>query len=292
MNSPVFKDLASIQNAIRDYRSDAQSISFVPTLGGIHEGHLSLIRIAAMKSEKIIVSIFLNSKQFNDKNDLKSYPKNFQIDKKLIDQLELNTIIYAPAEEEIYPQDFDSKISLPSLENKLCGEFRPNHFSSVATIVVKLLLQILPDYAVFGGKDFQQLRIIRQVCKDLNVPTHIIGAPTVRNNDGLALSSRNLLLSPEQLKIAPLLYQNIKHIAHIAAKQQNITQTCIEAENNLINAGFHKVDYIGMFDVNSLDKINLFDKQTIKPPPRVFARAGFGNTYLIDNVGIIEENQE
>ena len=289
MTSTIFHHIDGMQSFLQRCRKEGKSIAFVPTLGGLHEGHLSLVRIAAMKSEQIVISIFLNERQFNDPKDYARYPVNLEKDIALIDTLGLNTVIYAPKAEEIYPEDFATKIHLPELEHKLCGMQRPGHFSSVATIVVKLLLQILPDYAIFGGKDFQQLRIIRQVCKDLSLPCYIIAGSTVREPDGLACSSRNLNLTPEHRRIAPFLYDQLCHLAKIAQLGNHMAQPIEEAQQTLLAKGFESIDYLGLYDTIQFNPVDKIDLENYTTPARIFGAAMVGGVRLIDNVGILVE---
>jgi pantoate--beta-alanine ligase len=286
MTSPTFTNLNLLRNQLQKHRNDSQSIAFVPSLGGLHEGHASLIRIASAKAQKVVVSLFLNTPQFNNKNDLENYPNSLKDDKDFINNLKCPTLIYVPSHNDIYPPDFSTLVSLPALEKQLCGAHRPQHFAAVATIVTKLLLQILPDYAVFGGKDFQQLRIIRQLVKDLDIPTHIIGAPTVREHDGLAFSSRNLMLSETQRAIAPLLYKTISELAKIAASGANMDKPSKEAEQKLISHGFSSVDYIGLFSEKSLEKMEKINLDILPHHGRIFGAASLGEVRIIDNVGI------
>lgn len=186
------------------WREAGETVSFVPTMGALHKGHLTLVEKARVVAHRSVASIFVNPMQFGPNEDLGKYPRTLEADKKLLTEIGCD-LLYAPAVEEIYPEGFTSKIDPGPLATVLEGAFRPGHFAGVATVVAKLLLQVMPDIALFGEKDYQQLLVIRRVALDLDIPVHVIGIPTVRDADGLALSSRNAYLSPDERQRASAL---------------------------------------------------------------------------------------
>ena len=201
----IFRSIKSIQKHLQQHKNT--KIGLVPTMGALHCGHLALIRQAKKSCDLVVVSIFINQKQFNRDCDYLTYPKTLKQDIKTIENFA--DILFCPNMAEIYPDDFATKISIANLSNHLCGKTRPGHFDGVALIIVKLFNIITPHQAFFGEKDFQQLQIIKQLTIDLNISIKIIGCKTVRQKDGLAMSSRNLLLNDEGRKIAPQIYQNL-----------------------------------------------------------------------------------
>ena len=199
---------SELREQVAKWRKAGESIALVPTMGALHEGHLSLIALAKAKADRVVVSIFVNPTQFGPREDFKTYPRDEAGDLKKLGAAGVD-LVFAPEAAEMYPEGFKTQIKIGDLTEGLCGASRPNHFDGVATVVAKLLMQCGPNVAIFGEKDYQQLLVVKQLVRDLNIPVEIIGAPIVREADGLALSSRNVYLSPEQRKIAPLLHQTI-----------------------------------------------------------------------------------
>src|SRR5512146_326278 len=199
------RTVKDLRAQVAKWRQAGENVALVPTMGALHAGHLSLIAVAKAHAKRIVASIFVNPTQFGPKEDFKRYPRDEAGDLAKLAQAGVD-LVFIPNAAEMYPPGFSTKVSLPSLTEDLCGAARPNHFEGVATVVTKLLLQCAPDVAVFGEKDYQQLLVIRRLVRDLNIPVEIVGGPIVREEDGLALSSRNVYLSPEQRKTAPLLH--------------------------------------------------------------------------------------
>lgn len=256
-------------------------IGFVPTMGALHQGHLSLIRLAKKHSDFVVVSIFVNPTQFGPKEDFKKYPRNLKKDAALCQSAGAD-LIFAPMPEEIYPQGFSTYVNVEGLTQGLCGASRPGHFRGVATVVSKLFNIVQPDIAVFGQKDAQQLAVIRQITKDLDLPVKIIGAPIVRERDGLAMSSRNAYLTPEERKQAVALSRALK-LAELKVRNGVKDVKAVKAEMIKLlkhDAPLGKIDYIEIVDKDTLGKIN---KIVVKKTLLALA-IKFPNARLLDNI--------
>lgn len=256
-------------------------IGMVPTLGALHDGHLSLVHEARKHADLVVVSIFVNPTQFAPHEDFDAYPRTLDADlAKLAGQAEL---VFAPAAREIYGQGYATTISVGGPALGLETDFRPHFFSGVATVVAKLLIAASPDIAVFGEKDYQQLQVVRQMVRDLALPVEIIGSPTLREADGLAMSSRNAYLSPTERKIAGRLNAILKD-AIARARQCDLSAAEDWAAKALKEAGFDPVDYVAIRDAESLAPIT-----TLERPARILAAAKIGKTRLIDNMAVLEQ---
>jgi pantoate--beta-alanine ligase len=260
------------------WRAAGDTVALVPTMGALHAGHLSLIANAKSKAKRIIVSIFVNPTQFGPKEDFKRYPRDEAGDMAKLSQAGVD-LVYAPDTQEMYPQGFATKVTLPSLTEDLCGAARPNHFDGVATVVTKLLLQCAPDVAVFGEKDYQQLLVIKRLVRDLNIPVEIVPAPIVREEDGLALSSRNGYLSAAERKRAPMLHQVLVETAAALANGEGCDAASTAGRFKLEGNGF-RVDYVAIRDCATLAPLS----GPIRKPARVMGAVHIGATRLIDNV--------
>ena len=253
-------------------------IGMVPTMGALHDGHVSLVNEAKKHADHVVVSIFVNPAQFAPNEDFDAYPRTLDADlKKLGDSA---AIIFTPTAREIYPDGFATTITVGGPSAGLETDFRPHFFAGVATVVAKLLLAALPDVAVFGEKDYQQLLVIRRLARDLALPVQILGAPTLREADGLALSSRNAYLSAEERKIAGCLNVALEDAA-AKARQGDLRAAEAGAIEALWKAGFAHVDYVAIRDAESLDHITSLER-----PARILAAAKIGKTRLIDNMAI------
>jgi len=261
------------------WRKAGESVALVPTMGALHDGHLSLLALAKSKADRVVVSIFVNPTQFGPREDYGDYPRDEQGDLAKLGKAGAD-LVFAPETAEMYPEGFKTLIKIGDLTEGLCGAARPNHFDGVATVVAKLLMQCAPDFAVFGEKDYQQLLVVKQLVRDLNISVEIVGAPIVREKDGLALSSRNVYLSPEQRKIAPLLHQTISDVATDLAKGRGCDDAVVAARFKLDAAGF-RVDYVAVRDPDTLTPLVGPVKRA-----RVLAAAYLGKTRLIDNVPV------
>ena len=266
---------------LRDWRREAGSVAFVPTMGNLHEGHLALVREAAKRADKVVVSIFVNRLQFGQGEDFDRYPRTLEQDAAKLAG-EGVAVLFAPSEQELYPRVAQQyNVEPPNLQNELCGAFRPGHFRGVATVVAKLFNIVEPDYACFGKKDYQQLAILQGMAADLNFRVEIVPVDIGRAADGLALSSRNQYLSEAERKQAPQLYRELQAIAR-AVENGNRDYAALEqqAAANLKQAGW-QVDYVEIRHAGNLQVAHVGDGELV-----VLAAARLGNTRLIDNVEI------
>lgn len=272
--------IAELRTALAAERKKGQRISFVPTMGNLHEGHMALVKHAAENSDCIVASIFVNPMQFSQNEDLDAYPRTLEADQKLLEERGVK-YLFAPTAREMYPQGVSTQVQIPVLSNLYCGASRPGHFTGVATICTKLFNIVQPNIAVFGEKDFQQLTIIRHMVRDLCIPVEIIGVQTGRAEDGLALSSRNGYLSETERQTAPALYRSLQEAAaKIKAGERNYAEVEAAANQRLEQAGF-KPDYFHVVNRETLETANLNDKEII-----ILAAAQLGNARLIDNLFI------
>jgi pantoate--beta-alanine ligase len=276
------KDLRAELAKLRKAR---ETVALVPTMGALHAGHLSLIAVAKANADRVVVSIFVNPAQFGPREDFAHYPRDEAGD---VEKLTVAgaDLVFIPALAEMYPPGFATRVSLPSLTEDLCGAARPNHFEGVATVVTKLLLQSAPDVAVFGEKDYQQLLMIRRLVRDLDIPVRIVSAPVMREEDGLALSSRNGYLSPAERATAPILFQVLSEVAAGLANGQGCDAVSGASRFKLEAKGF-RVDYVAIRDPETLAP--LFGP--IKGPARVLGAVYLGKTRLIDNVPTMPKNR-
>ena len=278
--SVLIHDLTSLRTFREEWQTKKSRVAFVPTMGSLHQGHLSLVDIAKTLAEHVVVSIFVNPLQFAPHEDFAQYPRQIEKDFKLLEERGVN-VVYAPTVEQIYPngQQAQTLIEVPTISKILCGVSRPHFFQGVTTVVCKLLNSVRPHFALFGQKDYQQLMVIKRMVSDLCIPTEIIGAPIVREADGLAMSSRNIYLSLEERSSAPMLYKTLLNIRdRIQQGAIDIQQLLKEANESLLKAGF-KPDYIEIYRAADLTAPQLSDEQWI-----VLGAVWLGKTRLIDNV--------
>ena len=261
------RTVKDLRAQVAKWRQAGETVALVPTMGALHAGHLSLIGIAKSRGKRVVASIFVNPAQFGPKEDFKRYPRDEAGDVKKLADAGVD-LVFIPSTDEMYPAGFATRVSLPSLTEDLCGAARPNHFEGVATVVTKLLLQCGPDAAVFGEKDFQQLLVIKRLVRDLNIPVEIIGAPIVREEDGLALSSRNGYLSAAERKTAPILHQVLAETAASLANGEGCDAVTSAGRFKLEGKGF-RVDYVAVRDPETLAP--LFGP--IRGPARVMGAA-------------------
>ena len=274
------RTVADLRSHVAKWRKEGERVALVPTMGALHAGHLSLVTLARGKADRVVVSIFINPIQFGPREDFNTYPRQEASD---LDKLAKagGDLVFVPDGAEMYPEGFSTRVKVFDLTDDLCGAARPNHFEGVATVVTKLLLQAGPDLAVFGEKDYQQLLVVRRLVRDLNIPVEIVGAPIVREEDGLALSSRNVYLSPAERKTAPLLYRTISEVAADLAKGEGADAAALAGRFKLEAAGF-RIDYVAVRDPETLKPLS----GPVKPGTRVLAAAYLGKTRLIDNVAV------
>ncbi|MBI4052233.1 MAG: pantoate--beta-alanine ligase, partial [Elusimicrobia bacterium] len=259
-------------------------VGFVPTMGALHEGHLSLIERACRENNKAIVSLFVNPLQFSPKEDYQRYPRPFAKDSRLCRQAGVN-LLFHPTVQDLYPQGFNTQVEVKGWSDILCGTFRPGHFKGVATVVLKLLHLAQPDRAYFGEKDFQQLQIIRKMTEDLNLPVRTIGCPTIRQKDGLALSSRNVYLKPGERIRARRFQQILRWGVQMARGQKRSSETENIMRKELLKIPGLKLDYVRVVDSKTLDR-----PRTLEGRLRILAAVWLGKTRLIDNVPLICKN--
>lgn len=279
---PVVRSVADLRTQVSAWRSEGERIAMVPTMGALHEGHLSLMREGRRLCDRVVATIFVNPKQFNRAEDLQSYPSDNAQDIALLTELGVD-LLYMPDVDEIYPPDFQTIVSLPALSGCLCGAHRAGHFDGVSTVVSKLLLQGLPDVAIFGEKDFQQLQIIRRMVLDLNIPVAIKGGATVREADGLALSSRNRLLSDVERVQAASLHKVLASAVTAIEAGEPVALTLDTARHQLTAAGIISIDYL---EVREQRNLTLFDGGRPEAPLRIFGAVWLGSTRLIDNLPV------
>ena len=283
------KTLDMLRTALAQLRVGGEvRIALVPTMGALHEGHLTLVRRARAEADHVVASIFVNPKQFGPNEDLDAYPRQLAEDAALLES-EGVALLWAPGADAMYPPGFVTNVSVAGVSAGLCGAARPGHFDGVATVVCKLFNQVQPDMAFFGEKDFQQLAVIRAMARDLDLTTPhvdaIIGVPTVREADGLAMSSRNRYLSAEQRAAAAALPRALAMAAqNIAKGQQPVSLAKAAVEDALQGAGF-RVDYIAVVDAETLAPIEAVADR----PARIVAAARIGSTRLIDNMAVIHQ---
>jgi len=272
------RTVKELRAELAKWRKAGDTIALVPTMGALHAGHLSLIAVAKSNADRVIASIFVNPAQFGPREDLAHYPRNEAGDVQELAEAGAD-LVFLPDVAEMYPPGFATRVSLPSLTEDLCGAARPNHFEGVATVVTKLLLQSTPDVAVFGEKDYQQLLMIKRLVRDLDLPVRIVSAPVVREEDGLALSSRNGYLSPAERATAPILFQVLSEVAAGLAEGQGCDAIASAGRFKLEAKGF-RVDYVAIRDPETLAPLS----GPIKGPARVLGAVYLGKTRLIDNV--------
>ena len=277
----VVRTVKDMRQAVASWRREGETVALVPTMGALHEGHLALVRLAKKRAPRAVVSIFVNPTQFAPGEDLGRYPRDEAGDVAKLKAVGAD-LVWAPDQAEMYPPGFATPIEPGGAALELEGRFRPHHFGGVATVCLKLFSAVAPDLAVFGEKDYQQLTVIRQMVRDLALPLAIVAAPTVREKDGLALSSRNAYLSPAERAAAPALYRIICEVAAKVAAGTQISDETAAAKRDLERAGFTKVDYVEVRDAETLAPLDPSSGR----PGRVLAAAWLGTTRLIDNVAV------
>ena len=277
----VIRTLPALRGALQRFRAAGESIALVPTMGALHEGHLSLVRLARRRAQRVVVSIFVNPAQFAPTEDFASYPRTFAADIAALAALATD-VVWAPTVAQMYPAGFAVEVVPQGPAGVgLEDAFRPHFFAGVATVVAKLMLQCLPEVAVFGEKDFQQLRVVTGMARDLDIPVKVLGAPTVREADGLAMSSRNVNLTPEQRAVAPVLYRVLGQSAEKIARRRPIAAVLADGRRAIERAGF-RLDYLEARDAQTLQPIGRGDAR----PIRLLVAATLGTTRLIDNMAV------
>ncbi len=276
----TLRDLAALRAAIAALRTDGRPLALVPTMGALHDGHMALVEEAKRRAGHVVVSIFVNPMQFGPNEDLDAYPRREAKDASLLQEKGVD-LLWMPTVPVMYPDGFATSISVSGVSEGLDGAARPGHFDGVATVVTKLFNQVRPDIALFGEKDYQQLAVIRRMVADLDLAIEIVGMPTQRDVDGLALSSRNAYLTDEERKAALALPRALGEAARQMEKGAPVDAALAKAVATLAAHGFDPVDYVTLCDAATLEPIHLLDR-----PARLLAAARLGKTRLIDNVAV------
>ena len=278
----IIRELAPLREAVAALRAEARRIALVPTMGALHAGHMALVEEGLRRADAVVASIFVNPKQFGPNEDLAQYPRRERADARMLEEAGC-AILWAPAAETMYPEGFATNVSVSGVSEVLEGASRPGHFDGVATVVLKLLNQVAPDIALFGEKDWQQLSVIRRMAADLDLPMEIAGVPIVRDDAGLALSSRNAYLSEEETVAARALPRALGEAATAIARGEPAQAALAAATARLAEAGFTDIDYVSLRDAATLQPIDRLGET----PARLLAAARMGPARLIDNLPII-----
>ena len=278
---PIVRTVADLRARVRAWRAEGLRAGFTPTMGALHEGHLSLVRLARTRADRVVASVFVNPTQFGPNEDFAAYPRDEAGDAALLAGAG-GDLLYAPRVAEMYPPRASTTVTVAGVSQPLDGIARPGHVAGVATVVTKLLNQCAPDVAVFGEKDWQQLQVIRRLARDLDISVEIIGAPTARAEDGLALSSRNAYLTAEQRPVAGRLNQVLRRVHDRLRAGERVDLVEANAVAELLAAGFAKVDYVEARVPETLERLG---PGPVSGPIRVLAAAHLGKARLIDNLG-------
>jgi pantoate--beta-alanine ligase len=278
----IIKSIKAMTGFSLDAKRAKRTIGFVPTMGYLHAGHLSLVKAAGKSCDFVVVSIFVNPIQFGPKEDLKKYPRDLKRDFKLLSRLKVD-VVFVPTEKDIFPKDFSTFVEVPSLSKILCGKTRPIHFRGVATIVAKLFNIIKPDLGFLGRKDYQQVAVIKRMAQDLNMDVKVVDLPTVRERDGLAMSSRNVYLSKNQRSAALSLYKSLQLAGSMIKEGETGSRRIMRAMVRLISSAKPKIriEYVEMCDPLTLER-----KKKVKGPALIAVAAFVGKTRLIDNIEV------
>lgn len=277
----IIRKLADLRALTDDWRRAGDLVGVVPTMGALHQGHLSLVRAAKAGADRVIVTIFVNPKQFNNPDDLEKYPRTEEEDAEKLVPFGVD-VIFVPEPDEMYPDGFSTNVSVTGVSEGLCGAHRPGHFDGVATVVTKLFLQTQADRAYFGEKDYQQLMVVRRLVRDLNIPIEVIGCPTIREEDGLALSSRNLLISDRARIKAPALFDAMEDAAARIKSGEPVAKVLEDARSRIVAGGFNDVEYLELRAVETLEPLT-----TLTGPARLLAAANLVGVRLIDNIEVL-----
>lgn len=276
----ILRQKSHLRDLTHAWRRAGETIGVVPTMGALHAGHLSLVEAAKTQTDRVIVTLFVNPRQFNNPEDLAKYPRTEDSDAEKLAPFDID-VLYVPGPDQIYPDGFATTISVSGVTEGLCGATRPGHFDGVATVVTKLLLQTDADLAFFGEKDFQQLQVVQRLAADLDLKTRIVGCPTVREEDGLAMSSRNLRLGPDARESAPVLHDILRSAAEALTRGAPTADVLDEARSRLAAAGFTDVDYLDLCSDPDLTPMS-----AATGPGRLLLAAWLDGVRLIDNVAV------
>jgi pantoate--beta-alanine ligase len=274
----TLRTIAALRRAVAQWHGDGLEVALVPTMGALHRGHLALVARARRAADRVVVSLFVNPAQFAPGEDFTRYPRDERRDRAMLRDAGAD-LLYAPGLAEIYPPGFATSIAVAGLGERLEGAHRPGHFNGVATIVAKLLIETRADAACFGEKDYQQLQLVRRLVRDLDIATRIIGVPTAREPDGLALSSRNAYLSAAEREAAPALHRVLVETGRRVQQGMPIAEGLMLGTRDLLASGFGAVDYVAIADAETLETLETLDREA-----RILGAAMIGRTRLIDNV--------
>jgi pantoate--beta-alanine ligase len=277
----VARTVAGLREAVSGWRAKGERVGLVPTMGALHRGHLALVAAARGHCDRVVASLFVNPKQFGPREDFAAYPRDEAADLTKFREAGVD-LVFAPSVEEMYPPGFAGNIRIAGVSEALEGARRPGHFDGVATVVAKLLLQCLPDAAFFGEKDYQQLMVVRRLVRDLDIPVRIEGVPTVREPDGLALSSRNVYLSLEERRVAPRLYRVLNDTAAVLRERPDAAVPALAGGISALDGAGFVTDYLELRDAADLSPMMTLDR-----PARLLAAARLGRTRLIDNIAVM-----
>lgn len=277
----IIRTIGDLAPALGAWRTAGEKIALVPTMGALHAGHMALVDAAREQADRVVASIFVNPLQFNDPNDLARYPRQEAEDAAKLEEAGCD-LLWLPTADQLYPAGFTTTVRVEGISDRWEGEHRPGHFDGVATVVGKLFIAAMPDVAIFGEKDWQQLAVIRRMTIDLGLPIEIIGHPTIREDDGLAMSSRNALLSAQERAMAPALFRLMGDLAGQIARGADPTPAIDHATSELKQAGFGPIDYVAYVDEDSLEPLEEHGEGG-----RLIAAAFLGKVRLIDNIRVI-----
>ncbi len=280
MKTEIIRELAGLRARVARWRQSGERVGLVPTMGALHEGHVSLARQARGECDRVIVTIFVNPRQFNSAEDLARYPRTEEADARLLAPANVD-VVFVPDAGDVYPPEFSTTVSVAGIGQDLEGKYRPGHFEGVATIVAKLFLMTQADRAYFGEKDYQQLLVVRRMARDLNMPIEVVGCQTVREADGLAMSSRNRRLDSAQRRIAPALNAAMREAARAIIAGRDTGEVMAEARRQVMAAGFREVEYIELRSADALAPMTGLDRTA-----RLLAAAWLGDVRLIDNIAV------
>ncbi|KPD13345.1 pantoate--beta-alanine ligase [Phaeobacter sp. 11ANDIMAR09] len=280
MTAPIIRQLAELRDKHSDWIRAGERVAVVPTMGALHAGHLSLVAAAKVACDRVIVTIFVNPKQFNNPEDLANYPRTEHEDAIKLKPYDVD-VIYVPDPDQIYPDGFASTVSVTGVADQMEGASRPGHFDGVATVVAKLFLQTGAHQAFFGEKDYQQLLVVRRMARDLDIPIQVVGCPTVREASGLAMSSRNMRLSAEGAKMAGALHPILTDLAARLSAGGVFAELKKQSEAEILAAGFEELEYLSLCSAEDLSAV-----ERAQGPARLFVAAWIEDVRLIDNVAV------
>ena len=280
MTPPIIRSLTELREQVTAWKRAGDTVGVVPTMGALHQGHLSLVRAAENECDRVIVTIFVNPKQFNAPEDYENYPRTEEEDAQKLASFKVDAV-YVPDGAQMYPDGFATNISVAGITDGLCGAHRPGHFDGVATVVTKLFTQTMADRAYFGEKDYQQLQVVTRLAKDLDLPITVVGCPTIREEDGLAMSSRNLLLSDRARTWAPELNRAMEDMAEGLLKGADFETLKTQATARINAANFTEIEYLELRSADTLDLMTQADR-----PARLLAAAWLAGVRLIDNIAV------